>query len=348
MVTIKLFDRINNGSTYIIAEMSGNHAGSLEHALEIVHAAAFAGADCLKIQTYTPDTLTLNSHRPEFIWHGGLWDNMCLYELYAQAGTPWEWHRAIQDECKKVGLDFLSTPFDPTSVDFLEELGVEMYKIASTEIVDLPLIRYVASKGKPMIVSCGFASVEEIEDAVRAMEEGGCRDYILLRCSAEYPAKTERMNLALIPDMAKRFGCRVGLSDHTLTDLSSVMAVAMGACVIEKHFCITRERKNPDSEFSTEYEDFKKLVMTIREAEKAIGTAYYEGVDAGGHRFRSLFVTAEVKAGELFTPENIRSIRPGHGISPKYYDTVLGKKASKDISPATPLTWDMIDTEDNI
>lgn len=327
--------------------MSGNHAGSLEHALEIVHAAAFAGADCLKIQTYTPDTLTLDSRKEEFIWHGGLWDNMCLYELYAQAGTPWEWHRAIRDECEKVGLDFLSTPFDPTSADFLEELGVEMYKIASTEIVDLPLIRYVASKGKPMLVSCGFASAEEIGDAVRAMEEGGCRDYILLRCSAEYPAKPERMNLALIPDMAKRFGCRVGLSDHTLTDLSAVMAVAMGACVIEKHFCITRERKNPDSEFSTEYEDFKKLVKTVREAEKAVGTPYYEGVDAGGHRFRSLFVTKDVKAGEVFTPENIRSIRPGHGISPKYYDAVLGKKAAKDISRATPLGWDLINMEDN-
>ena len=343
---MKLFDRIHNGKTYIIAEMSGNHAGSLEHALEIVHAAAFAGADCLKIQTYTPDTLTLNCHKPEFILHGGLWDEMNLYDLYGQAGTPWEWHETIKKECEKVGLDFLSTPFDNTSVDFLEELGVELYKIASTEIVDIPLIKYVASKGKPMLVSCGFASVEEIAEAVQAMKDGGCKDYILLRCSAEYPAQLDRMNLSLIPDMAKRFDCPVGLSDHTTTNLTAVVGVSLGACVIEKHFCITRERKNPDSEFSTEYEEFRQLVKTIRDAERTIGKPEYEGVDAGGHRFRSLFVTADMKAGDCFTPENVRSIRPGHGISPKYYEQILGKKAKYDIPWATPLTWDLIDMEE--
>lgn len=343
---IKLFERINNGQTYIIAEMSGNHAGSYEHALEIVHAAAFAGADCLKIQTYTPDTLTLNSRKPEFILHGGLWDNMCLYDLYGQAGTPWEWHDGIKKECEKVGLDFLSTPFDFSSVDFLEDLGLEMYKIASTEIVDIPLIKYVASKGKPMIVSCGFASEEEISDAVQAMKDGGCKDYILLRCSAEYPANPDKMNLSLIPDMAKRFDCRVGLSDHTTSNLTSIVGVSMGACVIEKHFCITRERKNPDSEFSIEYEGFKDLVKTIREVERTIGKPVYEGVDATGHRFRSLFVTKDMQAGEVFTQDNVRSVRPGHGISPKYYEQILGRKAKQNISWATPLTWDMIDMED--
>lgn len=340
---MKLFDRINNGQTYIIAEMSGNHAGIFEHALEIVHAAAFAGADCLKIQTYTPDTLTLDCDKPEFVLRGGLWDNTRLYDLYGQAGTPWEWHEAIKKECEKVGLDFLSTPFDFTSVDFLEDMGIELYKIASSEIVDTALIKYVASKGKPMIVSCGFASEEEIQDAVDAMEDGGCKDYILLRCSAEYPASLDRMNLALIPDMAKKFNCRVGLSDHTTSNLTSIVGVSMGACVIEKHFCITRERKNPDSDFSIEYQDFKEMVRQIRDVERTIGKPVYDGIEAGGHRFRSLFVVKDMKAGEIFTAENVRSIRPGHGISPKYYEQILGKKATKDISWATPLTWDLID-----
>lgn len=323
--------------------MSGNHAGSLDHALEIVHAAAFAGADCLKIQTYTPDTLTLDCDKPEFILQGGLWDQTRLYDLYGQAGTPWEWHDLIKKECEKVGLDFLSTPFDFTSVDFLEGMGIELYKIASTEIVDLPLIQYVASKGKPMIVSCGFASVEEIEDAIAAMEAGGCKDYVLLRCSAEYPASLDRMNLSLIPDMAKRFGCRVGLSDHTTTNLTSVVGVSMGACVIEKHFCITHERKNPDSAFSIEYQDFKELVKSIRDVERVIGKPVYEGIEEGGHRFRSLFVVKDMKAGEELTAENVRSIRPGNGISPKFYQQILGKRVKKDISWATPLTWDLIE-----
>lgn len=338
-----LHEKIDNGGVYIIAEMSGNHAGSLEHALEIVHAAKFAGADGLKIQTYTPDTLTIDCDRPEFTQKGGLWDGQTLYELYGEAGTPWEWHKAIKDECDKVGIDFFSTPFDRSSVDFLEELGVDLYKIASTEIVDLPLIRYVASKGKPMIVSCGFASIEEIQEAVDAMKEGGCHDYILLRCSAEYPADPKRMNLSLIPDMAKRFHCKVGLSDHTTTSLTCIAGVAMGACVIEKHFCITRERKNPDSAFSIEYQDFKELVQQVRTVETMIGTPYYEGVDAGNHRFRSLFVTRAMKSGEVFDESNIRSIRPGNGLQPKYYDEIIGKKAAADIEYGTPLTWDLIE-----
>lgn len=339
---MKLFDRIQNGQTYIIAEMSGNHAGSLEHALEIVHAAAFAGADCVKIQTYTPDTLTLDSDKPEFILSGGLWDGKKLYDLYGEAGIPWEWHEAIKNECEKVGIDFFSTPFDFSSVDFLEDLGVEMYKIASTEIVDTPLIEYVASKGKPMIVSCGFASVEEIEDAVKAIKTGGCKDYILLRCSAEYPADLDRMNLALIPDMAKRFQCRVGLSDHTTSNLTSLVGVSLGACVIEKHFCITHERKNPDTAFSIEYQDFKELVQRIREVERVIGKPVYDGIEENGHRFRSLFTVKDIKAGETFTADNIRSIRPGHGVSPKYYSQIIGKKATCDIQAATPITWDKV------
>ena len=340
---MKLYERLSNKQTYIIAEMSGNHAGNFEHALEIVHAAAFAGADCVKIQTYTPDTLTLDSSKPEFILSGGLWDKQRLYDLYGQAGTPWEWHKAIKEECEKVGVDFLSTPFDFTSVDFLEELGVAMYKIASTEIVDIPLIEYVASKGKPMIVSCGFASVDEIQNAVDAMKKGGCKDYILLRCSAEYPAKPERMNLALIPDMAQRFECKVGLSDHTTTNLSSIVGVSLGACVVEKHFCITHERRNPDTEFSIEYQDFKESVSSIREVEKTIGTPVYEGIEENGHRFRSLFVVKNMKAGDVFTKDNVRSIRPGHGISPKYYEEILGRRAKIDIEWATPLNWNMVE-----
>ena len=340
---MKLFERINNGQTYVIAEMSGNHAGSLEHALEIVHAAAFAGADGLKIQTYTSDTLTLNCDKPWFKCGPGLWEGQTLYDLYAEAGTPWEWHKPIKEECEKVGLDFFSTPFDYSSVKFLEEMGVELYKIASTEIVDIPLIRYVASKGKPMIVSCGFASVEEIEEAVKAMEEGGCKDYILLRCSAEYPADPKRMNLSLIPDMQKRFNCRVGLSDHTVDSLTSVAAVAMGACVIEKHFCITRERKNPDSEFSIEYQDFKELVRQVRTVEKLIGKPVYDGIEENGHRGRSLLVTRNIKKGEILDETNIRSLRPGEGLHPRYYDQVIGKHAAEDLEFGTPLAWNMIE-----
>lgn len=340
---IHLHDRIDRGQTYVIAEMSGNHAGSLEHALEIVHAAKFAGADCVKIQTYTPDTLTLDSNKEDFILHGGLWDGYSLYRLYGEAGTPWEWHEPIKKECEKVGIDFFSTPFDFTSVDFLESLGVEMYKIASTEIVDLPLIKYVASKGKPMIVSCGFANEQEIQEAVDAMKEGGCNDYILLRCSAEYPAEPSHMNLSLIPDMSLKFGCKTGLSDHTTDSLTSVAAVAMGACVIEKHFCITHDRKNPDTAFSIEYQDFKSLVKQVRITEQLIGTPYYEGVDNGGHRFRSLYATKPIAKGEQFTEENIRSVRPGLGISPKYYENILGKRATKNIDFATALSWDMIE-----
>ena len=338
---MKLLERMAQKKTYIIAEMSANHAGSYDHAIEIIHAAAQAGADCLKIQTYTPDTLTLDCDKPEFLCGAGLWEGQRLYDLYGQAMTPWQWHAGIKQECEKLGMDFLSTPFDVTSVDFLEDLGVELYKIASTEIVDLPLIEYVASKGKPMIVSCGFANEGEIQEAVDAMKRGGCQEYILLRCSAEYPAKPERMHLSLIPDMARRFGCKVGLSDHTLTNLSAVAAVAMGACVVEKHMCISREIRNPDSDFSLEHTQFQELVQAIRETEAAIGTPYYEGV--GKHRFRSLFVVKDMKAGEIFTAENVRSIRPGHGLPPKFYPDILGKRAKTDIPWATPLTWELVE-----
>lgn len=340
---MKLFDRIDNGQVYMIAEMSGNHAGSLEHALEIVHAAAFAGADGLKIQTYTPDTLTLNCDKPWFRCGPGLWEGRTLYDLYAEAGTPWEWHKPIKKECEKVGLEFFSTPFDFSSVDFLEELGVGFYKIASTEIVDIPLIRYVASKGKPMIVSCGYASVEEIEEAVKAMEESGCKNYILLRCSAEYPADPKRMNLSLITDMQKRFNCRVGLSDHTVDSLTSVAAAAMGACVIEKHFCITRERHNPDSDFSIEYPDFKELVRQVRMVEDLLGKPLYEGIEENGHRGRSLLVIRNIKKGDVLNETNIRSLRPGNGLHPRYYDKIIGKHAAMDLEFGTPLAWNMIE-----
>lgn len=339
---MNLFKRLDSHQTYIIAEMSANHGGSYERAIQLVHAAALAGADCLKIQTYTPDTITLNSRRPEFMIEGGLWDGMNLHDLYAKAMTPWEWHKGIKQECEKLGLDFLSTPFDRTSVDFLEDLGVGLYKIASTEIIDIPLIEYVASKHKPMIVSVGYADENEIADAVEAMRRGGCDTYILLRCSAEYPANPERMNLALIPDMAAKFECRVGLSDHTLTPLSSILAVGMGACVIEKHMCLSRDIPTPDSEFSTEFQDFVTLVKNIRLAEKAIGVPYYEGVINGGHQCRSLYAVKNIKAREKFTSKNVRSVRPGKGIHPKHLDFVLKKTAARDIEACTPLSWDLI------
>lgn len=335
---IKLKEYLNAGKVYIIAEMSGNHAGSFDHAIEIVHAAKLAGADCLKIQTYTADTLTIDCDKDEFISKGGLWDGYKAYDLYKYAGTPWEWQQAIKDECDNVGIDFLSTPFDYTSVDFLESIGIEAYKIASSEFCDIPLIRYIASKKKPIIISCGFADENEIREAIDAIEGEGNKDYILLRCSAEYPAVLEHLNLSLIPDMKKKFNCPVGLSDHSFGSIASIVGVSLGACIVEKHFCISREIKSADTGFSLDYTDFVQLVKDVRNTEKLIGKPVYEGIDAGGHRARSLYIVKDVKAGEKLTAENVRSIRPGVGLHPRYYDDVLGKSAARDLEFGTALS----------
>lgn len=337
---MKLLDVINSGGVYTIAEMSANHAGKLENALAIVRAAKEAGADCLKIQTYTADTLTLDCDNEYFQIHGGLWDGYNYYRLYQDAGTPWEWTWQIKEECEKLGMDFLSTPFDKTSVDFLEEVGVEFYKIASFELVDIPLIEYVASKGKPIVVSCGLGSVEEIQQMLDAAHRQGNDQVILLKCTSEYPANFEDMRLSVIPDMKERFGVPVGLSDHSMGHLAAVTAVALGACVIEKHFCLDRSIKNPDSDFSMEPQEFKEMVDSVKLAKAALGNPTYELLPREKEQrkgLRSLFASKDIKKGEPFTEENVRSVRPGFGLSPARYWEVLEHKASCDIPFGTPL-----------
>ena len=340
----RLFDKINSGEVYIIAEMSANHGGSFENALEIVRQAAKAGADCLKIQTYTADSLTIDCGRDDFIIKGGLWDGYKLYDLYSDAGTPYEWQAAIKAECEKCGIDFLSTPFDNAAVDLLEDIGCEAYKIASFELVDIPLIEYAASKGKPMIVSCGMASADEIQDAVDACRRAGNTQTVLLKCCSEYPANWKDMHIANIPDMKRRFGVPVGLSDHSAGSIAAVVAVSQGACVIEKHVKLEGV-KSADSEFSMSMDGFADMVKAVRDAKQIIGEVHYgptEGEKASMVFRRSLYAVKDIKAGELFTEENVRSIRPSKGLSPKYIRTVLGKKAKCDIAKGMPLSMELM------
>ena len=343
---MNLYEKINNGSTYIIAEMSANHAGSFERAKEILYAAKEAGADCIKLQTYTADTLTIDCDNEYFNIGDGTWSGENLYHLYEKAYTPWEWQAELKQEAEKIGIDFLSTPFDKTSVDFLESIGVEFYKIASFELVDIPLIEYVASKGKPIIMSTGMGSLEEIEEAVEAIRKMGNDKICLLRCASAYPAISDSMNLNTMVDMKHQFNVPVGLSDHSMGSIGAVAAVAMGATIIEKHFCISREIENPDSSFSMEPQEFKKMVEDIRTVERAKGTIHYGTTkeEEGNIVFRrSIFVVKDIKKGELFTEENIRVIRPGYGIKPKYFEEILGKIAVCDIQRGIPLNFDMVE-----
>lgn len=331
---------------YIIAEMSANHGGDFNRAIDIIHAAKEAGADCVKIQTYTPDTITIDCNNDYFQIKEGTWKGENLYKLYGKAYTPWDWQAKIKEETEKLGMDFLSTPFDKTSVDFLESLGVKFYKIASFELVDIPLIKYVASKGKPIIMSTGMASLEEIEYAVKEIRAQGNENIILLRCSSAYPAIPDDMNLMTIQDMEKIFEIPIGLSDHSLGSTGAVVAVALGAKVIEKHFCISREIENPDSSFSMEVQEFKQMVKDIRSAEKAIGSINYSisEREAVSRSFRkSIFVVKDIKAGEELTEDNIRIIRPAYGLQPKFYEEILGKKAVTNIERGTPLDWSLIE-----
>ena len=342
MKTIRIKDRmIGNGyPAYIIAEMSGNHAGSIERAKEIIRAAKESGADCIKIQTYTPDTITIDCDNEYFQIEQGTWNGENLYQLYGKAYTPWEWQKELKEEADRIGIDFFSTPFDKTSVDFLEEIGMEFYKIASIELVDLPLIKYVAEKGKPIILSTGMSSLAEIQEAADTIKSTGNEQFAFLRCASAYPAISDEMNLATMVDMGRRFDVPVGLSDHSMGGLAAVTAVAMGASIIEKHFCLSREIENPDSTFSMEPHEFAQMVKDIRQAEKAMGTVKY-GVteqEKSNHIFRkSIFVTKDVKAGETFSEENIRVIRPGFGLHPREFENVLGKVALQDISRGMPL-----------
>ena len=332
---------------FIIAEMSGNHNQSLERALAIVDAAAAAGVDAVKIQTYTADTMTLDIAAGEFFIadQESLWKGESLYNLYEKAHTPWEWHKPIFERCKEHGILGFSTPFDDTSVDFLEELDVPCYKIASFENVDLPLIRKVARTGKPMIASTGMTTVSELEDLVRAARENGCRDLTLLKCTSSYPASAEGTNLRTIPHMRELFNCEVGLSDHTLGIGVAVASIALGASVIEKHFTLSRADGGVDAAFSLEPDEMAQLVRECRAAALAMGEVRYEMAEQEKKslRFRrSLYIVEDMKAGDVITAENMRRIRPGLGLSPKYYEVVLGRRVKCDVARGTPLSWDVL------
>lgn len=332
---------------FIIAEMSGNHNQSLDKALDIVEAAARAGAHALKLQTYTADTMTLDIDEDEFFIKDeqNPWKGKSLYELYNLAHTPWEWHAPIIERARELGMTCFSTPFDKSAVDFLETLHVPAYKIASFEIVDLPLIRYIADQGKPIILSTGMATLAEIDDAVRTIRETGNNQIALLKCTSAYPAPPEEMNLRTIPHLAAAFGVPVGLSDHTLGIATPIAAVAVGACIIEKHFTLSRADPGPDSEFSLEPHEFRVMVDAVRDTEKALGTICYDlsEHERGSRVFRrSLFAVKDIGEGEKFTKENVRSIRPGYGLPPKYLYAVLGRRAAGKITRGTPLSWDLI------
>lgn len=335
----RMFDKINNGDVYIIAEMSANHGGSLENALQIVREVAKTGADCLKIQTYTADSLTIDCDNEYFRIQGGLWDGYNLYNLYSDALTPYEWQADIKKECEKCGLDFLSTPFDKGAVDFLCDMGVEAYKIASFELVDIPLIEYTASKGKPMIISCGMGSVEEIGEALEACRRVGNNQVVLLKCCSEYPANWDDMYLGNIRHMKDTFGVNVGLSDHSQGSLAAIVGATLGACVIEKHVKIDGI-ESADSEFSMTIEEFGRMVSDVRNVKKIMKGPNYElteGEKKSTAFRRSIFAIRDIEEGDTFTEENIRIIRPGYGLKPKYYKDLLGNVSNRRILRGQPL-----------
>lgn len=331
---------------YLIAEMSGNHNFSLDRALEIVDAAAASGADAIKLQTYTADTMTLNVDTADFIINdpASLWNGRQLYDLYKEAHTPWDWHAPIMERASAHNMHCFSSPFDATAVDFLESLNVLAYKIASFEMVDLPLIRKVASTGKPLIISTGMASVSEIGEAVIAARGAGATDIILLKCTSTYPATPENSNLNTIPNLRETFGCAVGLSDHTMGCGVAVASVVFGACVIEKHFTLARADGGVDSAFSMEPAEFAVMRAECDRASQALGAVRY-GVSAEekSKQFRrSLYIAKDVKAGEELTPENLRAVRPGYGLPPKFYDNFIGKRVHRDLAEGTRVTWDIL------
>lgn len=330
-------------SVYVIAEMSANHNGSIETAKEIIHAIKETGADCVKVQTYTADTITMDCRNEYFLLNGGTWDGQNLYDLYKKAYMPWEWQGVLKKEAESIGLDFFSTPFDPTSVDFLESIDIPFYKIASFEVVDIPLIKKVAETGKPIIMSVGMASLAEIDEAVRVIKSYG-NDLALLKCSSAYPAVPEKMNLRTIQHLQETFQVPVGLSDHSMGSVSAVTAVALGARIIEKHFCLSRDFGGPDSSFSMEPAEFKQMVEDVQMAAKAVGEVAYQVSEEEKSNYavrKSIFVSKDIKKGEPLTSENIRVIRPGYGMSPKFYEEVLGRKAIRDLSFGEPLDMGM-------
>lgn len=330
---------------YVVCELSANHNGRLDRALALIDAAAATGCDAIKIQTYTADTLTIASDRPEFRIAGGLWDGRTLHDLYSEAFTPYDWHPALFARAAEHGVTLFSTPFDQSAIDLLESLDCPAYKIASFELVDLPLVRAIARLGKPVILSTGMASEAEIRQAVQTLRDNGDPPLVLLHCISAYPAPMDQANVRTVPDLAARFGVVAGLSDHTPGTVASVAAVALGASVIEKHFTLSRDDGGPDSGFSLEPQEFRQLVHDCRAAWQALGTPGYDlkGSERQNITFRrSLYVVADIAAGEALTEQNIRSIRPGHGLAPRHLDEVIGKIASRDLKAGEPLAWDMV------
>lgn len=342
---MRLYEKIKNG-VYIIAEMSANHGGNIEQAFRIIEQAKAAGADCIKIQTYTADTITIDCDNERFRIKGGLWDGYTFHDLYQAAGTPWEWQADLKRKCEQEDIDFLSTPFDFTAVDFLEEIGVAFYKIASFELIDLPLIEYAAAKGKPMIISCGMGSAEEIQEALQACYGQGNHQVVLLKCCSQYPAQYGDMNLSVIPDMEKRFQVPVGLSDHSFGSLAPVMAAALGAKVIEKHVKLDDDTTSIDAAFSMPMREFRKMVEDVRNAQAAIGKPIYGMTEhereTGSSGRRSLFAVRSIQQGEAFTADNVRSIRPAYGLKPKYYKELLTKRAKRNYVFGDPIAEDEV------
>ena len=327
---------------YIIAEMSANHNGSIENAFKIIEAAKQSGADVVKLQTYRPDTITLNCDSEDFRIHGGLWDGRTLYELYEEAHMPWDWHAPLFAHARKHGITIFSSPFDNTAVDLLEDLNAPAYKIASFEAVDLPLIKYVASTGKPMIISTGMANAEEIQEAIEAAREGGCKELAILHCVSGYPAPAEDYNLRTIPDMMQRFGLVTGLSDHTLDNTTAITSVGMGASIIEKHFTLNRSGGGPDDSFSLEPAELLALCKDSKTAWSALGRVDYgrKSSEEGNVKFRrSLYFVKDLKAGDVITEDAVRSVRPGFGLAPKHLVNLIGKRVIKDVAMKTPVSF---------
>jgi N-acetylneuraminate synthase len=334
-----------NVPPYVVAELSANHNGNIERAFEIIKSARDSGADAIKIQTYTADTMTLDCDSKDFIIDDGLWKGRTLYELYKWAETPYEWHKEIFDYANKIGITCFSTPFDETAVDLLEDLNTPAYKVASFEIIDIPLLRYIATTRKPIIISTGMANLEEITEAVEVVKECGCTDIALLHCISSYPAPLEQSNLKVIEDLRKKFNLTVGLSDHTMGIIASVTSVALGASIIEKHFTLDRTDKGPDSDFSIEPNELSDLCKLSKDAWKALGKADYRIKDAESNNIkyrRSIYVVKDMSPGDVITRENIRRVRPGYGIMPKHFDSVIGKSVNRKIQKGQPLKWDFI------
>ena len=338
---------LNNSKTFIIAELSANHGNDINIAIETIKAAKRTGADAIKLQTYTADTMTIDCDKDDFkITQGTTWDGLFLHELYKEAALPWEWHKKLYQVAKEEGLICFSSPFDKTAVDFLEELNTPIYKIASFEITDIPLIKYVASKGKPIIISTGIATLEDIELAVNTCRNEGNNDITLLKCTSSYPAPIDEANLTMIKDLKEKFNVKSGLSDHTLGIVTPVAAVVLGATVIEKHFILNKEVGGPDASFSLDEKEFTEMVTAIRNAEKAVGNVNYnlsENAQKSREFCRSIYISDDVKNGDIITEKNIQTVRPGFGLHPKHFDSVLGKKFNSDFDKGTPLKLDFID-----